>query len=83
MKGKNSSQQSIFVSKIGSNVFNGLEWIIMDNLPFQFVERALTRKMTKLEPITDETLKEHLQIVTKRFEKESYRWPCRKVWYHD
>lgn len=41
----------------------------MDNLPFTFVEKQLTAKNTKLDPITDETIKKYLLLVTERVEK--------------
>ena len=41
----------------------------MDNLPFTFVEKQLTAKNTKLDPITDETIRKYLLLVTERVEK--------------
>jgi hypothetical protein len=38
-----------FVNKKSSTVFSWLEWIVMANLPFVFVENELTRKNTKLD----------------------------------
>jgi hypothetical protein len=62
MKAKDSKNPSILV-------FKWLEWIVMSNLPFQFVEDPLTRKNTKLESITDETVKKYLVLVTESVEK--------------
>jgi len=69
MKAKDSKNTSIFVNKKGTKVFNWLEWIVMSNLPFQFVEDPLTRKNTNLESITDETVKKYLVLVTQSVEK--------------
>jgi hypothetical protein len=69
MKTKDSKIPSIFVNKKGTKVFKWLEWIVMSNLPFTFVEDPLTKKNTNLESITDETVKEYLVLVTESVEK--------------
>lgn len=69
MKAKDSKNPSTFVNKKGTKVFKWLEWIVMSNLPFQFVEDPLTRKNTSLESITDETVKKYLVLVTESVEK--------------
>jgi hypothetical protein len=52
-----------FVNKKASTVFSWLEWIVMANLPFVFVENVLTRKNTKLDSIARNTLMKYLKLV--------------------
>jgi hypothetical protein len=42
---------------------------VVENLPFQFVEKPLTRKNSNLDFITDETIKKYLLLVTENVEK--------------
>jgi hypothetical protein len=58
MKAKDKQNPS--ANKKGANVFKWLEWIVLANLPFQFVEHPLTRKNSNLESITEETIKNYL-----------------------
>ena len=59
-----------FVNKKASTVFSWLEWIIMDNLPFVFVEKRLTKKNTKLDSIGRDTLMKYLKLLTADAEKK-------------
>ena len=60
-----------FVNKKASSIFSWLEWIIMDNLPFTFVEKQLTRKNTKLDhSISTNTLMKYLKILSTEVEKK-------------
>ena len=52
---KKDQPQSLFVNRKGNNVFNWMECVIMDNHSFSFVEKPLTKKHTKLEPISVDT----------------------------
>jgi hypothetical protein len=45
---KNDRPESLFVNRKGSTIFNWMEWVIMDNHSFSFVEKSLTKKHTKL-----------------------------------
>jgi hypothetical protein len=69
MKSKDKNNPSLFVNKKGANIFKWLEWIVVTNLPFQFVEHPLTKKNCNLESITDETIKKYLLLVTENVEK--------------
>jgi hypothetical protein len=69
MKAKNNNNPSAFVNKKGANIFKWLEWIVVANLPFKFVEHPLTQKNSNLESITDETIKKYLLLVTENVEK--------------
>jgi len=69
MKAKDKKNPSAFVNKKGANIFKWLEWIVVANLPFQFVEHPLTRKNSNLDSITDETIKKYLLLVTENVEK--------------
>ena len=44
MKGKQRKKNSTSINKKEANIFHWLEWIVMDNLPFTFVEKQLTAK---------------------------------------
>ena len=59
-----------FFHKKGNNVFNWLSWIIEDNLPFSFCERPNTKKFSKLDPISVDTLMKYIKLTTERVEKK-------------
>lgn len=67
---KKDQPQSLFVNRKGSNVFNWIEWVIMDNHSFSFVEKPLTKKHSKLEPISVDTLMKYIKLVTEAVEKD-------------
>jgi hypothetical protein len=67
---KKDQPQSLFVNRKGSNVFNWIEWVVMDNHSFSFVEKPLTKKHTKLEPISADTLMKYIKLVTEAVEKD-------------
>ena len=52
----------------GRNIFNWLEWVIMDNLPLSFVEKELTRKNTNLLEVGTKTLMKYVLELRKRVE---------------
>jgi hypothetical protein len=47
-----------------------MEWVVVDNHSFSFVEKSLTKKHTKLEPISVDTLTKYIKLVTQVVEKE-------------
>ena len=53
-----------FFCKKDTNLFNWVEWIVKDLLPFNFCEKALVRKYTRLQPINVETLMKGLLKLT-------------------
>jgi len=61
---------SLFVNRKGNNIFNWMEWVITDNHSFSFVENPLTKKHTKLEPISVDTLMKYIKLVTEAVEKD-------------
>ena len=67
---KKDQPQSLFVNRKGNNIFNWMEWVIMDNLSFSFVEKPLAKKHTKLEPIGVDTLMKYIKLVTESVEKD-------------
>jgi hypothetical protein len=69
MKAKDNKNPSAFVNKKGSNIFKWLEWIVVANLPFKFVDHPLTKKNSNLESVTDETIKKYLHLVTENVQK--------------
>ena len=44
------------VNKKAENIFRWLEWVILENREYSFVDKPLVRKNTKLEPICQKTL---------------------------
>lgn len=50
-------------------MFGWLEWIVTSNLPFVFVESALTRKYSKMEPLSKKSLMKYLRLLTAEVEK--------------
>ena len=63
-----TSKITQFVNRKASTIFSWLEWIVMANLPFQFVENTLTRKNSKLEHISTDTLMKYLKLLTAQVE---------------
>ena len=49
---------STFIRKKDLNLFKWMKWIAEDLLPFNFCEKPNTRLFSKLEPVTNKTLKE-------------------------
>lgn len=50
----------INVDKKTQNIYDWLEWVIDDNLPFKFVAKPLTRKNTNLDPISINTYMKYM-----------------------
>ena len=72
MQSKHLESKTItqFVNKKANTVFSWLEWVIMKNLPFLFVEDTLTRKYTKLDSISTDTLMKYLKSLAQEVEKK-------------
>jgi len=49
------------VTKKAQLLYSWLEWVIMCDHPFEFVNNKYTKKYTSLEPICDKTLKKYMQ----------------------
>ena len=63
LSSKNATLDKFFTKKVSEkalNYYGWLEWIVNQNLPFSFCEKPLTKRYTKLEPISTKTLKEYL-----------------------
>ena len=67
---KDLQTQLKFVDKKSVNIFSWLEWIVMDLIPFSFVEKKLTRKNVKLEPISRSSITKYLLLVSKAVEEK-------------
>ena len=52
------------------NIYYWLEWIIMEDLPFDFVERKLTVANTKLLPICSKTFIKYMELTYEAIEKK-------------
>lgn len=51
-------------------VYGWLRWIILEGLPFNTVEKELTREYSSLEPISLSTFMKYMCLVTKNLEKK-------------
>ena len=58
------------VPKEAVNICRWLQWIIMGNLPFEFVNNKYTRANAKLDPICDTTLKKFIDQLSKKVEEK-------------
>ena len=67
--GKNTSKFTQVSSK-ANNLYGWLEWVIMESHPFDFPERAFVRKYSSLQPISDDTLKKFMGLLTVAVEKK-------------
>ena len=54
-----------------SNVFRWLEWIIMNDHPFSFVEKSLTRKNCNLKPISRNSIVKYLDALVRQVEQKA------------
>jgi hypothetical protein len=59
-----------FVNKKANTIYSWLDWVIMKNLAFVFVEDTTTRKYTKLDSISVDTLIKYVKLLTKEVEKK-------------
>ena len=50
----------IKVDHVTQKIFSWIEWIIVENLPFNFVEKVMSRKNSKMEPISKYTLLKYM-----------------------
>jgi hypothetical protein len=50
----------IVVDKISQNIYGWIDWVITDNLPFNFVEKPTTRKYARKDPISKYTLLKYM-----------------------
>ena len=66
---KTNDNNNPFYHKKGNNMFNWLSWIIEDNLPFSFCERPNTKKFSKLESLSVDTLMKYIRLTTERVER--------------
>jgi hypothetical protein len=65
----NHGGSSVFINKKTNTVFSWLEWIVMDQLPFSFIERDLTRKYTNLNTLSVDSLSKYLRLLNDQVEE--------------
>lgn len=58
------------VTKQARNIAKWIEWVIMDDLPFSFVDRERTRLFTSLDPICRNTFKKYFHLLVKKVKAE-------------
>ncbi len=64
--GQTSLSDLGFVSKVSpkaKNLHAWMEWVVMEDHPFSFVESVFARRYSKLEPISVNTLKKYIELV--------------------
>jgi hypothetical protein len=59
-----------FFPKKNTNLFGWVQWIVSDLLPFSFCERPMTRKFTRLSPISTESLLQAMNDLTTKVENK-------------
>ena len=59
-KGILDIRNHIKVDHVTQKIFSWIEWIIVENLPFNFVEKVMSRKNSKMEPISKYTLLKYM-----------------------
>lgn len=57
-------------TKKGGNIYGWLHWVCCGLKPFNFVENKLTRMYTKLTPISENTFKKYMTLLTNEVEKK-------------
>jgi hypothetical protein len=67
---KSKNGINAFIPVDAYKYFSWIEWICVDLLPFSFVERELTRKYTKLDKISVESLLKYMNLLCERVEKD-------------
>lgn len=79
---KNSGSQTLdaFLHKKEMNIYGWLDWVIGESKPFCTVEKLLTRKYSKLQPISVETFLKYMNLVTRGV--ESVVCPYIVIYYH-
>lgn len=68
LDGQTSILSFISVPDKAKNMYAWLDWVVMDNHPFNFVEKKRVRKNVILTPICTSTLLKYLRLVTKAVE---------------
>ena len=58
------------VTKGGKNIYSWINWICCTRKTFSFVEDKLNREYTNFEPISVNTLKKYMKLLTKRIESK-------------
>lgn len=61
---------SHFIDSKSKNIYNWLQWIILDEHELQFCEKELTKKNSSLDSICKKTLKKYMLLLVSKIEKE-------------
>ena len=67
-KGSKSKLTSYIDTK-SSNIYSWIDWIVGENLPFNFCEKECTRKYTKLKSISVESVMKYMDLLVIEVEK--------------
>lgn len=61
-------KMEFFYSNKAKNIFSCIDWIVSENREFQFCEKELVRKYSKLEPISCNSLMKYIDLLVKNVE---------------
>ena len=67
-KGSKSKLTS-FIDTKSSNIYSWIDWIVGENLPFNFCEKECTRKYTKLKSISVESVMKYMELLVLEVEE--------------
>jgi hypothetical protein len=62
-RAENNMRNYVVVDKKSNNIFRWIQWIVVDNLPFAFVEKKLSRENSCLDPISRGTVMKYLDCL--------------------
>lgn len=57
------SKLTYFIDTKSSNIYSWIDWIVSENLPFNFCEKDSTRKYSKLTSISVETVMKYMELL--------------------
>jgi hypothetical protein len=67
-KGQKSVLDFVSIPQNAMNMYKWLDWVVMDNHSFHFVEKKRTRGNSKLTPVATTTFMKYLRLVTTKVE---------------
>ena len=68
VEGQKSVLDFFSIPAPANNMYKWIDWVVMENHPFNFVEKKRTRKNSNLTPVNVTTFMKYLRLVTTRVE---------------
>ena len=65
-----NSKLTFVASPRAVNIYGWMDWVVMNGLPFSFVENEYNKKYTSLNPISRPTLMKYLELVEEKVEQK-------------